>query len=63
MAAPEDAMQEIEGIGPRIAHDVVGFWSHERNRALVSRLNYDRLHLEDGHLVGRTSQTEAAPAT
>ena len=31
--------------------------------ALVSRLNYDRLHLEDGHLVDRVAQTDAVPAT
>lgn len=38
MAATEEELEQIEGIGPRIAHSVVDFFSRPRNRELVEKL-------------------------
>ncbi len=37
MAADEEALQRIEGIGPRVAEAIVGFFADERHRRLVDR--------------------------
>ena len=47
MAAPEEQLQEIEGIGPKIAHDVVAFIEMPRNRELIAKLAGCGLRLAD----------------
>jgi DNA ligase (NAD+) len=47
LAAPEEQLQEIEGIGPQIAHDVAGFMQMPRNRELLDKLASNGVRLAD----------------
>jgi DNA ligase (NAD+) len=58
MAAPEEQLQEIEGIGPKIAHDLVAFMQMPRNRELIAKLAGCGLRLAD-EAPAETSAAEA----
>ena len=47
MAASQEALQEIEGIGPHIARDTVGFFQRPRHRQLVGKLRQQGVSLQD----------------
>ena len=47
MAAPQEALEALPGIGPEIAHDVVAFFARPRNKALIERLREAGLRLAD----------------
>jgi DNA ligase (NAD+) len=45
--APLEELQEIEGIGPQIAHDIVHFFERPRHRDLLAKLARYGVRLED----------------
>jgi DNA ligase (NAD+) len=47
MAATEEQLQQIEGIGPEIGHDLAAFFARPRNRALIDKLRAGGLQMAD----------------
>ena len=47
MAAPPDEIQDIPGIGPRIARDIVDFFNRPRHRDLLEKLHHYGVRLKD----------------
>ncbi|MGD2116101.1 MAG: NAD-dependent DNA ligase LigA [Acidobacteriota bacterium] len=43
--ASEEALQEVEGVGPRMAEQITAFFAEERNREVLDRLLDGRVHL------------------
>ena len=50
MAASEEEMQAVPGIGPKISRSVVDYFSDESNRAMVERLREGGVNLSEGDL-------------
>ncbi len=47
MATSEDELQEIEGVGPHIAHSVSEFFGRQRHRELVEKLRQHGVRMQD----------------
>lgn len=45
--ASEEQLQEVEGIGPRVAELIVGFFEQPQNQHVLDRLLDGRIHLEE----------------
>ena len=56
MQAQDEALQEIEGIGPQIAQDVVAFFGRTRNQELIAKL---QSHGIDPHTEEQPQTTSA----
>lgn len=59
VAAGEDDLSGIEGIGPKIAQSVRGFFSVQRNLEVLERLRAAGVCLEEGHRAPERPQTLA----
>ncbi len=48
--ASEEQLQEVEGIGPRVAELIVGFFAQPQNQHVLDRLLDGRIHVQDPEL-------------
>ncbi len=62
IAAPEDEMAAIDGIGPKIAHSVRAYLDQERNREVIDKLRAAGVNLENRREGPEVEQTLAGKA-